>query len=35
VIVTRQGEDSQVQEPFDVLEVGRVAVGAAAIRLVE
>lgn len=35
VVVTRQGEDSQVDEAFDVQEVGRVVVGGAAVRLVE
>ncbi|MCU0675034.1 MAG: hypothetical protein MUE69_19865 [Myxococcota bacterium] len=35
VVVTRQGEDSQVDGAFDVQEVGRVVVGGAAVRLVE
>jgi hypothetical protein len=35
VVVTRQGEDSQVEGEFDVQEVGRVEVGEAAVRLVE
>lgn len=35
IVVTRQGEDSQVEGEFEVQEVGRVVVGEAAVRLVE
>jgi len=35
IVVTRQGEDSQVEGEFEVQEVGRVDVGGAAVRLVE
>ncbi len=35
IVVTRQGEDSQVEGEFEVQEVGRVVVGGAAVRLVE
>jgi hypothetical protein len=35
IVVTRQGEDSQVDGEFEVQEVGRVVVGEAAVRFVE